>query len=318
MPQRERITASISVTMLMIVWIGLGVAHAAMLRGLDHGGALVVMVLLGHVRRRHVRLLRRPAVRPPQARAGASRPTRPSRAWLCGIVVGTLVVWYWSRTYDGDWISGIDGLLLGLAVVIAAPIGDLFESLIKRDMGTKDTGTLFGAHGGALDRVDAALFALVAGYYVWLAVAMNDEEKRDRQMMELLNELRVALPGVQILFALPPDRPVRPGLRAGHLDPDARCSTPRCCATAASTIFLIAPSATHRLRFHQRDRAFIIESANKYLIAGLVFLGGRDRPRHRDGHRLPLRPLDRLGRARRSSPSPSPSLWFLRPLLRRT
>ena len=46
--------------------------------------------------------------------------------------------------------------------MIAAPIGDLFESLIKRDMGTKDTGTLFGAHGGALDRVDAALFALVA------------------------------------------------------------------------------------------------------------------------------------------------------------
>ena len=89
---------------------------------------------------------------------------------LCGIVVGTLVVWYWSRTYDGDWISGTDGLLLGIAVTLAAPVGDLFESLIKRDMGTKDTGTLFGAHGGALDRVDAALFALVAGYYVWLAV----------------------------------------------------------------------------------------------------------------------------------------------------
>ena len=55
-------------------------------------------------------------------------------------------------------------------MTIAAPIGDLFESLIKRDMGTKDTGTLFGAHGGALDRVDAALFALVAAYYVWLAL----------------------------------------------------------------------------------------------------------------------------------------------------
>ena len=40
-----------------------------------------------------------------------------------------------------------------------------------RDVGTKDTGTLFGAHGGALDRVDAALFALVAGYYVWLLLA---------------------------------------------------------------------------------------------------------------------------------------------------
>ena len=112
------------------------------------------------------------AARPPQARADDLAQQDRGRAWPCGIVVGTLVVWYWSRTYsDDDWISGIDGLLLGLAVVIAAPIGDLFESLIKRDMGTKDTGTLFGAHGGALDRVDAALFALVAGYYVWLAVA---------------------------------------------------------------------------------------------------------------------------------------------------
>ncbi len=170
MPQRERITASISVTMLMIVWIGLGVAHAAMLRGLDHGGALVVMVLLGTFFGDTFayfggRLLGRRKLAP---------TISPNKTWeglACGIVVGTLVVWYWSRTYDGDWISGTDGLLLGLAVVIAAPIGDLFESLIKRDMGTKDTGTLFGAHGGALDRVDAALFALVAGYYVWLALA---------------------------------------------------------------------------------------------------------------------------------------------------
>ena len=169
MPQRERISASISVTILIIVWIGLGVAHAAMLRGLDHGGALVVMVLLGTFLGDTFaylggRLLGRRKLAP---------LISPNKTWeglLCGIVMGTLIVWYWSRTYDGDWISGTDGLLLGLAVVIAAPIGDLFESLIKRDMGTKDTGTLFGAHGGALDRVDAALFALVAGYYVWLAL----------------------------------------------------------------------------------------------------------------------------------------------------
>jgi len=49
-------------------------------------------------------------------------------------------------------------------------VGDLFESYLKRDAGTKDTGTLFGAHGGALDRLDAVLFTAVAGYYVWLAM----------------------------------------------------------------------------------------------------------------------------------------------------
>jgi len=49
-------------------------------------------------------------------------------------------------------------------------VGDLFESMIKRDLEVKDTGKLFGAHGGALDRLDAAFFTLVTGYYVWLAL----------------------------------------------------------------------------------------------------------------------------------------------------
>ncbi len=170
MPRRERITASLAATFLAIVWIGMGVAHAALLRGLDHGGALVVMVLLGTFLGDTAAYLGGRAIGTRKLAPRIS-PNKTVEGLLCGIVVGTLVVWYWSRTYSGGWISGTDGLLLGLAVVIAAPIGDLFESLIKRDMGTKDTGGLFGAHGGALDRLDAALFALIAGYYVWLAVA---------------------------------------------------------------------------------------------------------------------------------------------------
>ena len=172
MPQRERITASISVTMLIIVWIGLGVAHAALLRGLDHGGALVLMVLLGTFFGDTFayfggRLLGRHKLAP---RISPNKTW--SRACACGIVVGTLVVWYWARTYDERLdLRPRRPAARASRSMIAAPIGDLFESLIKRDMGTKDTGTLFGAHGGALDRVDAALFALVAGYYVWLAVA---------------------------------------------------------------------------------------------------------------------------------------------------
>jgi len=69
-----------------------------------------------------------------------------------------------------DWLSASEALALGAAVSIAAPLGDLFESLIKRDVGTKDTGGLFGVHGGALDRLDAALFSLIAGYQVWQAL----------------------------------------------------------------------------------------------------------------------------------------------------
>ena len=81
-------------------------------------------------------------------------------------VLGDLV----RRALPGLALGHGDALLLGVAVGLAAPLGDLFESQVKRDSGVKDTGKAFGAHGGALDRLDAAFFTLVAGYYVWLAL----------------------------------------------------------------------------------------------------------------------------------------------------
>jgi hypothetical protein len=100
----------------------------------------------------------------------------------------------------------------------------------------------------------------------------DEDEKRDRQMMELLNELRVALPGVQILFAFLLTVPFAQGFTR-VTDTQRTLFYASLLATAVSTICLIAPSATHRLRFHQSDRAYVIETANKYTIAGLVFLG---------------------------------------------
>jgi hypothetical protein len=98
-----------------------------------------------------------------------------------------------------------------------------------------------------------------------------DERKRDRQMVELLNELRIALPGVQILFGFLLVVPFSQRFaRVTGFQKDLYYGTLLC--TAASTICLIAPSATHRLRFHQRERSYIVESANRLLIVGLVFL----------------------------------------------
>jgi hypothetical protein len=101
---------------------------------------------------------------------------------------------------------------------------------------------------------------------------MDEQEKRDRQMLELLNELRIALPGVQILFAFLLTVPFAQGFQR-VTDTQKTLFYASLLATAASTICLIAPSATHRLRVHQSDRAFVIETANKYMIAGLAFLG---------------------------------------------
>jgi phosphatidate cytidylyltransferase len=72
--------------------------------------------------------------------------------------------------YQETWLPHGTALLLGIAVAVLGPIGDLFESLIKRDAGAKDAGTMFGAHGGALDRLDAVMFTVVVGYYIWTSV----------------------------------------------------------------------------------------------------------------------------------------------------
>jgi phosphatidate cytidylyltransferase len=169
-PLRDRVTLGLAATVFGVYWIGLGFAHAVLLRGLDHGGALVFLVLLGTFlgdtgAYLGGRLLGTTPLAP---------RISPNKTWEglgFGVFTTVLVIWYASRTYTGTWISGIDGLLLGVAVAVAAPLGDLFESLVKRDVGAKDAGRLFGVHGGALDRLDAVIFSVIAGYHVWL-VAM--------------------------------------------------------------------------------------------------------------------------------------------------
>ena len=99
----------------------------------------------------------------------------------------------------------------------------------------------------------------------------TDDDRTDRQMTEVLQELRIALPGVQILFAFLLTVPFAQGFTR-VTDFQRNLFFAVLLTTAASTACFIAPTATHRLRFHQHDRAYIIESSNRLLLWGLGFL----------------------------------------------
>jgi cation transport ATPase len=96
-------------------------------------------------------------------------------------------------------------------------------------------------------------------------------ERADRNMGELLQELRVAIPGVQILFAFLLTVPFAQGFNA--LDGDQRdLYFGVLMATAISTALLIAPTAHHRLLFRQRDKEHLVKVSNLLAIAGLMVL----------------------------------------------
>jgi len=85
----------------------------------------------------------------------------PNKSWsgsIAGIIGASLASLAWGISFDfGEPVLRL--IALGLLIGILAVIGDLFESLMKRSLGTKDMGNLLPGHGGVLDRIDALLFA---------------------------------------------------------------------------------------------------------------------------------------------------------------
>ena len=161
---RDGITVSMGVTLLGIVWIGIPLVHAVLLRDLPHhGAALLIDVLVGTFAAdtgayATGRMFGSHKIAP------SLSPNKTLEGLIGGFLIGTMAFWF-AGLYQ-DWLSGADALIIGAAVALVAPIGDLFESMLKRDLGTKDTGTLFGPHGGILDRLDAVFFTVVVGYYL--------------------------------------------------------------------------------------------------------------------------------------------------------
>jgi phosphatidate cytidylyltransferase len=166
-PRREHVSWAIAATMLGILWIGLPMVHAIWLREVPHGDGLLVDVLIAtfvgdtfayfggrwYGSRRIAPLI---------------SPNKTFEGLVAGIVGGTMAFWF-AGLYQ-DWLTGWHALLIGVLVAITAPVGDLFESMVKRELEVKDTGRLFGPHGGVLDRLDAVLFTIVVAYYAAVAL----------------------------------------------------------------------------------------------------------------------------------------------------
>lgn len=99
----------------------------------------------------------------------------------------------------------------------------------------------------------------------------NEESRLDRELMELLNELRVALPGVQVLFAFLLTVPFTNRFaRVSDLQENAYLLA--LVATAIGSVLLMTPAAYHRIRFRERDKEALIRTSNRLAIAGTVFL----------------------------------------------
>jgi phosphatidate cytidylyltransferase len=161
-PRREHVSWAIACTLFGALWIGLAMVYAVLLRESPHGDGLVVDVLIATFVGDTFayfggRFYGRTRITP------LISPNKTLEGLLAGLVGATAAFWF-AGLYQ-DWLTGPHALLIGFLVALAAPVGDLFESLIKRDLEVKDTGRFFGAHGGVLDRLDALLFTIPVGYF---------------------------------------------------------------------------------------------------------------------------------------------------------
>ena len=165
---RDRPTVNVAVTLLGFMWVGFLGSFAALL--LDprmfpnrHGVALLLgaaVATVGYdvgsflVGARFGRHHLAPAISPNKTWEGLIGGT------VASVLVGAVVV-----SQISPWTTS-RGIALGLVVAVAAPLGDLCESLLKWDIGVKDMGWILSGHGGVLDRVDALLFVVPATYYL--------------------------------------------------------------------------------------------------------------------------------------------------------
>ncbi len=166
---RQSATVAIGVTVLGAVWVGYGLGYVMLLRNIHPHGRLAAFTVLLAVFAGDTaafvfgRLFGRHKLAP---------KVSPGKTWegFAAGTVATVAVAFFALYKERHHYLGVgEAVALGFALAVVGPLGDLFESAIKRDLNVKDTGRALGGHGGLLDRIDSLLFASVAGFYVIMA-----------------------------------------------------------------------------------------------------------------------------------------------------
>lgn len=172
---RDRPLANLGVTLLGITYIGVTGAFGGLLLDSPDGAELVLSaVILTAAHDVGAFAVGRAAGRTPLSKAS---PNKTAEGLIGGTILTIAVALVFISIleigpFGEDPGSRSDGVILGIVVAVVAPLSDLLESALKRDLGVKDMGSVLPGHGGMLDRIDALLFVLPATYFTALMLGV--------------------------------------------------------------------------------------------------------------------------------------------------